>query len=311
MRALILGANGYLGRHLASAARAKAWDVSLSDIHSQSWNGNPDYRPCDLRKPLELFELDWNVDLVFVFGGLTGTTDTFDHYADQIDVNGKGFVGVLEAMRRTGSQAKVVYPSTRLVYKGSQACLLREDAEKGPRTVYAATKLAAESYLSLYQRMFGLRYTVFRICVPYGNLLGDEYSYGTTGVFLRYAKRGEAIPIFGNGEQRRTFSHIEDVCDQVIAGSILRESDGVALNVAGGDNLSIREAASMIAAHYGVSVQSTPWPEWAQRCESGDTVFDSSAIQRLTGHRCRHRLSSWVACLENNRLPGPGDGTQT
>ena len=297
MKALVLGANGYLGRHLAHAARARGWDVRVTDLQPAAWDDDPAYRRCDIRRLDDLLTLDWDVDVVLAFSGMSGTTDTFDRYAEQIETNERGLVGVLEALRRRRSAGKVVFPSSRLVYKGARGTLLKEDAPKEPLTIYAAAKLAAEAYLALYRRVFGTRYAVFRICVPYGNLLGQGYSYGTMGFFLRHAMRGEDIPVYGSGDQRRTFSHVEDICEQILSACTLADTDNATLNVAGGDDLSIREAAELVAAHYGVGLRSTDWPELDLRCESGDTIFDSTAIESLTGYACRHHLAGWVRQL--------------
>lgn len=308
MKALVFGANGYLGRHIVHAAGKRGWEVKTTDIQRCAWNDDPAYQCCDIRDAEALTrDLDWDVDVVFIFGGLSGTVDSFDNFADYIDVNIKGLVGILEAVRRTGCRAKVVYPSSRLVYRGNSDCELVEDDVEQANTVYAATKLAAEQYLGLYRRIFGLRFTVFRIGIPYGNCVESGYSYGTMEFLLRYAQRGENIPIYGDGLQKRTFSHIEDICEQIFKVISLHESDGMLLNVDGGDNAALCEAAALVAEKYGVSLQSVPWPELALKCETGDSSFNCAAIRSLSGYRCRHNLAEWVRDCENVQLAENAD----
>jgi UDP-glucose 4-epimerase len=300
MKSLILGSNGYLGRHITRAIRHLGWQANTADLQDTAWDGDPSYRRCDMRRKEDLHKLDWDVDWVWLFGGLSGTTVGFERYEDYIDVNEKGLVGVLEIVRaqaQAGCRPKIIFPSSRLVYLGKKGVPLKEDDEFNSLTVYSVNKRAAEMYLELYRKVFGLRYTVFRICVPYGNLLDDEYSYGTTGFFMRYARAGADIPIYGDGAQQRTFTHVDDLCQQLILAAGKAESEGRVLNVAGGDDLAILAAAQMIADHFGVRVKSIPWPELDRACESGDTIFDSSAIRALTGYACRHRFQDWVASL--------------
>lgn len=298
MKALVLGSNGYLARHLVHAAKAVGWTTLTADIHPAAWDGDPAYRSCDVRQPELLKALDWDVDAVFVFTGLSGTTAGFEQYGDYIDVNEKGLVGVLEMARGVGPVGpKIIFPSSRLVYRGVAGQALREDAEKDNLTIYAVNKRAGEMYLETYRKVFGLRYTIFRICVPYADLLAGQYSYGTIGFFLSHARAGKDIPIYGDGRQRRTFTHIEDLTRQILLATVHRESDGRIFNVAGGDNLSIREAAERIAARYRVQVRATPWPARNLACESGDTVFDSTAIEALTNYACLHRLDDWLENL--------------
>lgn len=298
MKSLVIGSNGYLGRHITRAIRYLGWQATTADLQDAAWDGDPAYRRCDMRCKEDLLNLDWDVDLVWLFGGLSGTTVGFERYEDYIDVNEKGLVGVLEMIRTQAScRPKLIFPSSRLVYLGKNGEPLREDGELNSLTVYSVNKRAAEMYLELYRKVFGLRYTVFRICVPYGNLLDDEYSYGTTGFFMRYALAGEDIPIYGDGAQQRTFTHVDDLCQQLIMAAAKAESEGRVLNVAGGDDLAIRAAAQMIADHFGVRVKSIAWPELDRACESGDTIFDGSAIREMTGYTCRYRFQNWVASL--------------
>jgi len=316
MKALVFGANGYLGRHITHAARQRNWDVQTTDIQPGSWNDDPSYRRCDIRDFAALNrDLDWGVDTVFIFGGLSGTVDSFEKFADYIDVNIKGLLGILETIRRTGTKAKVVFPSSRLIYKGSPGGQLAEDDEKQANTIYAASKLAAENYLDLYQRIFGLRYTSFRISVPYGNVVACEYSCGTMEFILRHAQQGEDIPIYGEGLQKRTFSHIEDICEQIFRVISLPESDGLSLNVDGGDSIALCQAAAMVAKKYGVSLSSVPWPDLVGRCETGDAAFNCSAIRQLSGYRCQHTLSDWLNGLTGTqntekKNPSPASADQ-
>lgn len=298
MKALVIGSNGYLGRHIVKAARDAGWSVETSDIQDVSWDGDPGYLRCDVRVKQDLSRLNWRVDVVLLFTGMSGTTAGFEQYEDYIDINEKGLVGVLEHVRAVKPVCpKVVFPSSRLVYRGIKGRPLKEDAESDSLTMYAVNKRAAEMYLEMYRRIFGVRYTVFRICVPYANLFDQSYSYGTTGFFLRNARAGKNIPVYGDGSQRRTFSHVEDVCRQIVLAAGKPESDGRVFNVAGSDDLSIAEAAGLVADRFGVRLRHIDWPELDRLCESGDTIFDGSAIRQLTGYECQHKFQDWVGSL--------------
>ncbi len=294
MKALVLGSNGYLGRHLVASARDAGWSVQTSDIQTTAWDGDSGYHACDVRLPDQIVNLDFDVDLVFMFTGLSGTIAGFERFNDYIDINEKGLVGVLEHLRSLPRMPKIIFPSRRLVYKGARGKRLREEDEKESLTIYAVNNRAAENYLELYQRVFGLRYAIFRVCVPYGNRFDQSYSYGTVGFFLRNALAGRDITLYGDGSQRRTFSHVDDICSQLISAAPLITSDGHAYNIAGGDDLSLHDSASLIARRYGVRVGSSPWPPLDYSIESGDTVFDTEKITALTGYQCRWTLASWL-----------------
>ena len=74
-------------------------------------------------------KLDFACDIVYMFVGRTGTTQGFEEYDNFIDVNERALLNVLTAMKEQKSKAKIIFPSTRLVYKGMPG-KLKEDAEE-------------------------------------------------------------------------------------------------------------------------------------------------------------------------------------
>ena len=214
-----------------------------------------------------------------MFAGLTGTYAGFDKYEVFNSVNEIGLLNLLDAVRNSPYRPKVIFPSTRLVYKGVDRPL-KETDEKDTKTVYAVNKMACEGLLKAYRDSFDIPYTVFRICIPYGNLLSKDYSFGTVGFFIKQARAGKDITLYGGGTIKRTFTHMADLCYQVVEGALRPESDGEIYNI-GGETLSLRDAAGIIARKYGVKVVSVPWPDRDLRIESGHTYFDDTKIQNL------------------------------
>src|SRR5690606_18112144 len=95
-----------------------------------------------------------------------------------VNVNEIGLLHLLNHLSRFARMPKIVFPSTRLVYKGVKGTPLAEEAEKEFKTVYASSKYNGEQYLRMHSNLFGLDYTVFRVCVPYANLTARALSYG-------------------------------------------------------------------------------------------------------------------------------------
>ena len=234
----------------------------------------------------------YDVDAVILFTGRTGTYVGFDEPESFIKVNELGLLNVLNAMRKADSTAKLVFPSTRLVYKGKDE-ILSEDAEKEMKTVYAVNKFACEQYLKMYHEVFGIHYCIFRICVPYGSLLKGVSSYGTAEFFIGKAAAGENISLYGDGEVRRTLTYIGDLCRTIAEGSF---SDGCMDDVynIGGEDYSLKEMALATAERYNVDVEYTPWPESALKIESGSTVFDSSKLDAILGSKRRMSFKRWI-----------------
>lgn len=161
----------------------EGYDNKNYDLAEVPPEGIHNYGSFDLTNTWHFSKLDPNVDFIFLFAGLSGTIAGFDNYKKFIEVNEIGVLNLLNWMRITGSEARIIFPSTRLVYKGMKNTPLTEDAEKEAKTIYAKNKFSAEHFFYIHNLEYGLQYTVFRICVPYGNIFSNEYSYGTTGFF--------------------------------------------------------------------------------------------------------------------------------
>jgi len=293
--AAVIGAGGYLGRHLLHVLERQGIAASgygLTDTES----GSPEIQQLDVTCRDHFDRLDPGLSRIFFFAGLTGTDQGFRDYERFLRVNELGLLNLLSWMVESGCRARLIFPSSRLVYRGTAGSLLPEEAAKEAKTLYAVNKLAGEAMLQAYANAFGIDYTVFRICVPYGDLFDQGYSYGTVGFFLQRARQGEAITLYGDGEVRRTFTHVEDICTRMIAACGMPESAGVTLNI-GGENLSLREAAAAVAERFGVGLRFVPWPAMAERLESGDTVFDSTRLDTLLNLPYHHDFLTWVQRL--------------
>lgn len=294
----IIGANGYIGRHVAHEIIQRGHDTILYDIHEHSIDGHRKYLSIDLRRyekmPAPLAEHKF----IFFMAGLTGSSMNPEMNRHMIETNEIALLNVLEFLREKEVTPKIIFPSTRLVYKGQKEKPLKEDDKKEFKTLYAITKFSGEHYLEVYQNLAGIRYTIFRICVPYGNIFDDSLSYGTLNHFLAKATRGEPVVIFGTGEQKRSLIHIQDLAVTLINGGFSEKTDNDIFNISGPDVLSIREIAVKIANRYGVSVEQIPWPDITRKIESGDTIFDSSKLERILKYRYQFSFDCWLKNLE-------------
>lgn len=294
-KSIVIGSNGYLGRHMADRLSAMGFENSNYDIHSAPSPGVENYKPLDLTDREQFCRLDPGVDYLFLFAGLTGTAEGFDRYHEFVNVNEIGLLNLLDWVRQTGCRARIVFPSTRLVYRGSNRPLREADPCEA-KTIYAAGKLNAEKLLQVYHNAFGIEYTVFRICVPYGSVLDGPRSYGTLGFFLRQAESGRDISLFGDGQIRRTFTHVSDICSSIMRAVVCDGSRNEIVNI-GGEDLSLLKVAEQVADKYGVSVQFVGWPEMALKLESGSTVFCDSKLQSLVPCRYEFSIKSWLEGL--------------
>lgn len=295
-KCIVLGANGYIGRHITRIATDKGYGVLAVDIQESSIAENIPYAQLDITDKILVEEADLSSDFIIFLSGLTGTYNGFENYEQYVKVNEIGLLNVLNSIRKYSKKPRILLSSTRLVYKGNEKPIT-EDGEKEGKTIYAINKLTCENILKAYENVFKIPYTIFRTCVPYGNLFDDNYSFGTIGFFLKNAKNRQPIVLYGDGSVRRTFTHIEDVCEQILLAGMHPATVNTVYNISG-ESFSLREAANLFAKKYNIEVKFRPWPENDLLIESGHTVFNSERIEKLLNRPLKYKLKDWICSNE-------------
>jgi UDP-glucose 4-epimerase len=286
----ILGSNSFLARNLYKYLILKSnfspHHIYLYDKDEYSIDGSTNYTKIDFSDMDSIMRIDFDIDVLFLYIGKTGTVSGFDDYRKFININEVILLNILTIYCKKKSMAKIVYPSTRLIYRGDIEIKVNEDAEKEFKSVYAITKFASESYLKLYSDMFGLKYCILRICTPYGTLLTDDGNYGTFEFFTNQAKSGKNITIYGDGSITKTYTHIEDICYIMLKCGFSDVCTNNIYNV-GGDNKSLQEIGRLIADKYNVKVDNVEWPELDKKIDAGSTILDSSRLDDIIHYTYR------------------------
>lgn len=283
----IIGANSYIAKNLARYLKEKYGErisVFLYDIQSQDDTILRNYTKIDFDNPESLANIDFSCDTIFFFTGLTGTKSGFDRYEEFIKVNETYLVRFLMAYISKKSKAKIVYPSSRLMYASSDG-LLKESSLKAFKSIYAVNKYAAEKYLEVFSNIYDIPYCVLRICVPYGSLSGIEPNYGTYEFFTKQAIENKQITVFGDGTSKRTFTHIIDICEVLILAAENEKCLGV-YNV-GGEIKTLGELAKIIAKKHSATVKYIPFPKVDEKLEVKSSMFDSSRLDGLLKYSYR------------------------
>ncbi len=199
------------------------------------------------------------------------------------DVNVRGTLNVLLAARAEG--ARVVAASSSSVYGDQDRFPLVESMFPGPRSPYAASKLAGEAYcrafwLSMGVRAVSLRY--FNVFGP-GQDPASEYA-AVVPRFVVACLREEPPIIHGDGEQARDFTYIDDVIQaNILAGAAPDEAQGLAFNIGGGARpTSVNEVLRIVADLTGASPK--PVFEPSRAGDVRHTEADVSLAHDLFGY---------------------------
>lgn len=290
----VLGADGYIARNLIYVLKRDYpdFELHLYGRNKTFIDGEGNYTSIDMMDKESVKNVDFSCDVIFMFVGKTGSANGFEEYDSFIDINERTLLNLLAEYHRQGSKARIVYPSTRLVYKGKEDAQ-KENAEKEFKTVYAINKYACEQYLEQFHRVYNVQYTTLRVCIPYGTLITGVSSYGTTEFMLSKATKGENISLYGDGSARRTLTYIEDLCSTMIVAAFSKRCANDVFNI-GGEDYSLKEMAELIAKKYGVGVNFVPWPDVALKIESGNTVFNSEKLDEAIGSFIKTKFIDWI-----------------
>jgi UDP-glucose 4-epimerase len=174
-----------------------------------------------------------------------------------------------------------VFTSSIAVYGEPKTLPLTEDIEPDPEDCYGVAKYAVELDLRAAQKMFGLNYVVFRPHNVYGDRqnIGDKYR-NVLGIFINQILQGQPIPIFGDGEQTRAFSHIDDVAP-LIAESVFRpDAYNEVFNVGSDQHYSVNQLGELVFRAMGTHTGVRYLPE---RKEVKHTYCSHAKLRRVFG----------------------------
>jgi nucleoside-diphosphate-sugar epimerase len=254
MRILVTGAAGFIGSHICERLVAESHDVvgidafipyyprAIKESYLSLLNGEPRFHliEADLRDSA-LTELVADCDAVIHLAAMAGPAswDQFDQY---LSCNVTGTQRLLEALRSAGDleHRRFIQISTSSVY-GTDA-RGNEDSPLRPSSPYGITKLAAEQLAFAYHRAFGLPTLALRYFSIYGPRQRPDMAYY---IFIRALLRNEPITIFGDGEQSRGNTYIDD-CVAGTLLALLSGRSGEVYNLGGGTPITLNAAIAIL-----------------------------------------------------------------
>jgi Nucleoside-diphosphate-sugar epimerases len=170
-----------------------------------------------------------------------------------MNVNAGSTLGILEYLRnnRSGNFKKFIYSSSSSVYGNSKELPMNENTPVSILSQYAGSKLLGENYTILYNKKYGIPTTVLRLSNVYGLRQFASISVcGVIGKFIENAICGKSVSIYGNGEQTRDYTFIDDVIEAAILASVHPDSDGDIFNVSTNRETSVNEIISIMKGYF-------------------------------------------------------------
>jgi UDP-glucose 4-epimerase len=286
-KALVTGGAGFIGSNLVRALLERGDEVRVLDNFSTGYRENLDSLDVelvegDLRSYERVAAAVNGVEVVFHEGALPSVPRSIQDPLTSTAVNVEGTLNVLLAARDAGVR-RVIFASSSSVYGDAPGMPRRESQALAPLAPYAVSKLAAEQYCMVANRVFGLETVALR----YFNVFGEHQDplSGYAAVipkFIRIMLDGERPTIFGDGETSRDFTHVENVVEANLAAAVEPAACGRVMNVAIGSSHTLNELVHGLRELLDSDIE----PDYAEPRpgDVAESLADISLARELIGY---------------------------
>jgi len=250
IKALITGVAGFIGSHLAERLLREGNIVVGVDKLSPYYDPGlkwervkklSEYKGfCFLKKDISRGLDIKDIDCVFHLAAQPGVRKSWEDFEDYINDNINATRSLLELFKNTKVN-KFIFASSSSVY-GNGPLPMRENQPLEPISPYGVTKMAAEKIGLAYCRAFGIPLIVLRFFTVYGPGQRPDMMLHR---FISKILRGEQIEIYGDGNQKRDFTYVDDIVEGIIKTACIGEV-GEIYNLGGGNSVSLNEVVGIL-----------------------------------------------------------------
>jgi CDP-paratose 2-epimerase len=326
---LITGGCGFIGCNLANRLADRGETVTILDNLARSgvrenakWlksrhGERISIQVSDVRDPISVIDLVRDAKAVLHLAAQVAVTSSLDSPIDDFEINARGTLNVLEALRLHNPDAPLLFASTNKVYgrlisdsqiarigrryQPTDPALANGISERTPLDLYSpygCSKGAADQYVHDYARVYGLKTAVLRMSCVYGPRQFGNEDQGWIAHFLLSALRGAPLTIYGDGCQVRDALYVADAVNAWLAVlDHIDTAEGGIFNLGGGptNSISLLELIDLISQTTGTEVRHG-FADW----RPGDQpwyVTDVGALSAATGWRPETSLADGLQGL--------------
>ena len=303
-KVLITGGLGFIGSNLANECVKLGAEVTIFDCLDPRSGGNH-FNIKDITKSVQISYhniLDFDqvsqvvVEKDIIFSCASSTSHSFSMLEPWIDsdVNSKGVINLLEAVRRFNPTAKFIHLGTstqlgELVYQPAD-----EKHPEFPTDIYSANKSVSEKYTLIYSKAFGIASTVIRLSNVFGpraSIHSPEFTFNN--YFIGLALQDKNITVYGNGRQIRNILYVDDAVNAIILAAQSEASTGEVFFAVGDKHFSVVEIAENIVKYINKGkVVCVDWPTEKKAIDIGDAILSNKKIKDLLGWAQENSLES-------------------
>jgi len=301
---IVTGAAGFIGSHLVEALLAQGdrvigidhfndyYDPALKRKNIMAAEAHPDFQLIEAN----IEALNWSVlleeaDVVYHQAAQAGVRaswgDGFRLYTER-NVNATQIL--LEAARQAPHLKRLVFASSSSVYGDAETLPTTEDLCPRPVSPYGITKLAAEHLCRLYSQNFGVPVVTLRYFTVYGPRQRTDMAFH---LFMKAILENRPIRIYGDGQQTRDYTYVQDAIAANLAAATAPEAAGEIFNIGGGSRVALIDVIETLEHVTGCPVQ-RQYVENA-RGDARHTAADTSKAARLLNYRPQVTLPEGLA----------------
>jgi nucleoside-diphosphate-sugar epimerase len=291
---VVTGGAGFIGSTLF---RTLLEDGSVSVIDNlltgnernlEEVRGRVEFHRADIRDPDAIAPLIRGADVVFHLAAIPSVPRSIDDPAPSHEVNIDGTFNVFHAAARGGAR-RIVYAASSSAYGDSETLPKVETMTPRPKSPYAVQKLLGEHYASVFHSCFGLETVALRFFNVYGPRQDPTSPYsGVLSLFMKHLLARTSPTIFGDGEQSRDFTYVEDVAALCVKASRAPGVAGRMFNAGNGCRYTLNLIWDILQKMEGVRIPVKYGPPRA-----GDvrhSLADTAAAVAELGHAPRFAI---------------------
>jgi UDP-glucose 4-epimerase len=297
---VVTGGAGFIGsaivrRLLAEGAQRivvidsllTGYEHNLEDVR-----GSVDFQKLDIRNFDEIAPVIRGAAVVFHEAAIPSVPRSIDKPVESHDVNINGTFNVLRAAKE-GGVGRVVYAASSSAYGDTEVLPKVETMLPQPKSPYALQKLVGEQYCRVFSEVYGLETVALRYFNVYGPRQDPTSPYsGVLSLFLKALIERRSPTIFGDGEQSRDFTYVEDVAELNLKAARARGVSGRFYNAGNGDRITLNQAWSLLQRIEGVDIPANYGPPRAG--DVRDSQADVCAAVRDLAHSPRFSFEDGI-----------------
>jgi UDP-glucose 4-epimerase len=277
MKLLLIGSEGFIGRHCVQYFLNKQWEVTGCDLVDYTSASYTYFKISRLQPSYEPVFEDATYDVCINAAGNGSVPVSIAHPLTDFEANCYDVVRVLELLRTKNPSCKYIHFSSAAVYGNPVQLPVAETDRLSPLSPYGWHKLIAEQLCQEYHRLYNLPVVILRPFSVYGEGLRKQLFWDLYKKIRQAAGNGNRVVLYGTGRESRDFIHIQDLCrtiDTLISKAAFACD---VVNIGCGKETTIADAARFLAG----KVDDKIVIEFGGEVKPGDPLNWRANIQKL------------------------------